>query len=221
MFALDKVIICLKDTSSENISKLLECLGMYPNIELKILPNLYLLGNKTILLKYLNLKAESSLVIPTGVLYDIYNLIKRNRQKTDKLITISGNALTNPSIIKVKIGTPLIDIINDIINLNTKEVTYIAGGLLTGKVIDPSNFIIDDDIDSVLIMKTKNSPPSTKCLECGACLDVCPVNINPLLLSNPNYLAKVNSKCLKCGLCSYICPAYINFNKYLNGGDHE
>lgn len=217
IFTLDKIIICLKETSSENINKLMECLGMYPNIELRILPNLYLLGTNSILLKYLNIPISNSLVLKTNTLYDIYNLIKRNRQKTDKLITISGNGLKNPSIIQVKIGAPLKSIITDLIELKDTDVEYIAGNLLSGKVIDINNFIVDEALDSILIMKKKSPTSEKACIQCGQCLNICPVNINPLLLSNTKYKNQVKDICLKCGLCSYICPAYINFNKYLEG----
>ncbi len=221
IFSLTKVIICLKETSSENINKLLECLGMYPNIELQILPNFYLLGEPLILINYLHLSLSSTLVLNTALLYDIYNLIKRNRQKTDKLITISGTALKEPSIVKVKVGTPLKSLLDNLVILKEPEVTYIAGGLLKGQIIEPENFIIDENLDSILIMPKVPEKREEACIHCGACLNICPVEINPLLLREPNYLKKVQNKCLKCGLCSYICPSYINFNKYLNGGSNE
>ena len=74
---------------------------------------------------------------------------------------------------------------------------------------------ITEDLQSLLIVPKKDIPPEEKCLNCGECLNICPVGINPILLKNATYKKLVEEKCLKCGLCSYICPTYINFNKYM------
>ena len=68
-----------------------------------------------------------------------------------------------------------------------------------------------------------NCPPPKegKCLNCGECINICPVHLNPLLFSNEKYLKKAQKECLKCGLCSYICPVYINFNKFLKGEQND
>jgi len=55
------------------------------------------------------------------------------------------------------------------------------------------------DIDSVLQNKSKKEynkeeykayKKEEKCLNCGACIDICPVGINPLLLKEKNYKEK-------------------------------
>ncbi len=213
LFNLD-IIICVKSTSGENINKLMECLGMYPNIKLNIVPDLYLLGKDIILKDYLNL-SDNTYIIKASLLYDIYNLIKRNRPKTDKLIIITGNAINNPTIFKTKIGVKLEDILNNYIDKLEGDNIYIANGLMMGKEIDIKDFIITEDINSILVMKRKEEKKSTFCINCGACTEICPANISPILLKNKEYLKYAKNKCLKCGLCSYICPSYINFKEYI------
>jgi len=220
IYKLSKVIIVIRSSSSENINKLMNQLGMYPNISLNIVPSLYLLGTTDFLLDYLNLNDKESIVIKASQFYNIYNLIKRNRIATDKFITISGDGLNNPSIVKVKIGSNAKDVINNLIEVKD-NVIYIANSLMQGKLININNFIITSDITSILIMKDSQLKIESKCINCGACIDICPVNINPLYLSNKRYKAKIKDKCLNCGLCSYICPVYINFNKILKGDSNE
>ena len=94
---------------------------------------------------------------------------------------------------------------------------------MSGKEIDINNLIITSDLTSILVIKKetieKAHRKEGKCLNCGACIDICPVGINPLLLKEKNY--KEKNKCLKCGLCSYICPVYINFNYSDIEGDNN
>ena len=220
IYKLDNVTIAVRSSNSENINKLISCLGMYPNISLNIVPNLYLLGREEFLLKHLNLNSAESIVIKASEFYNIFNLVKRNRLVSDKLITISGDGLVNPLIVKVKIGSKAKDVLKDLIELKD-NVVFIVNGLMQGNPIDINNFVITNDIHSILIMKDKKIMEDSKCINCGACIDICPVNINPINLNNKRYRDKVYNKCLKCGLCSYICPVYINFNKVIKGESNE
>ncbi len=221
LIKLEHIYICLKASSSANINKLMSDLGMYPDIELITVPNLYLLGQPTFLLKYLNLEASKTCIINAEDFYDLYNYLKRGRIKSEKLITLSGNALKNPMIVQVKIGTLLKDILNELIIYNCKDVLYFANGIMSGHNISIENFVITNNLSSILIMANYSPKKEGKCLNCGACINICPVHLNPLLFSNEKYLKKAQKECLKCGLCSYICPVYINFNKFLKGDQND
>ena len=221
MFHLEHIIVCVKSNSSENISNLMSDLGMYPHIELKMLPNLYLLGKTEFLLSYLGLNEENTVVVKASTFYDAYNTLKRDRCPSDKLITISGNAIKNPMVIQCKIGVLLKDILKELIEFKEKDVLFIAGGLMQGKIIDIANFVVTSYLDSILIMKKEEAKVSLNCLKCGACHDVCPKGLYPNLFSDPHYFEQKKNICLKCGLCSYICPVYINFNKYWRKDNNE
>lgn len=216
------VSIAVKASNNFSINELMNYLGMYTNIKLEIIPNLYLLGNNKLLLKHLGLEEKDTEVIKASNFYHISNFIKKGRLKTDQLITISGNNIVNSSIIRVKIGTSLKEVFKSIKGLGNSSI-FIVNGLMSGKEIDINNLIITSDLTSILVIKKetieKAHRKEEKCLNCGACIDICPVGINPLLLKEKNY--KEKNKCLKCGLCSYICPVYINFNYSDIEGDNN
>ena len=208
LFMFDNIYVCVKASSSENINKLMSELGMYPNIELKIVPDLYLLGRKEFLLSYLGLVSEDAYVLSSSMFFAYYNALKRSRVTTDKLITISGNGIHNPMVVQVKIGSKLNDVVHELVEMD-EDVLFIANGLMSGKVIDLENFVVTSSLHSLLIMKKEEKMKSGECINCGACMDICPVGLNPLLL----HLEKVKEKCINCGLCSYICPVYIDFRR--------
>ena len=45
---------------------------------------------------------------------------------------------------------------------------------------------------------------NSKCIKCGACVGVCPVNA--LILTEEGVKFDI-AKCIKCGACKKICPA--------------
>lgn len=208
------IYIALKASNNLGLNELVNYLGMYPSIKLEIVPDLYLLGNNDFLLKHLNLKKDESIGIKASTFYHLSNFLKAGRLKSEELVTVSGDNTKKSQVVKIKIGTPLNYILKE---FETKsESLYYVNGLMQ-ESINPDNFIITDDITSIHIMKKRTFPKEGKCLRCGACIDICPMGINPLLLKNSKYYELVKDKCLKCGLCSYICPVYINFNKYIKG----
>ena len=204
-----QVSIAVKASSNFSINELMNYLGMYPNIKLEILPNLYLIGKDRFLLKHLNKDNNKTTVIKASEFYHLSNFLKKGRLKSDKLITISGNNINKPCVVKTKIGISLTDVLK-VIKTKSDNSIYIANGLMSGQEITPKDFIITEEINSILIMEEKTQKEKEgKCINCGACTDICPVGINPLLLKSKY---KQKEECLKCGLCSYICPVYINFN---------
>lgn len=207
VYELKRIMITVKENSSDNISELLNILGMYPNIELKTLPNFYLLGHEEFIKKYLNME-DNTYVIRATSFYRIYDLLKRNRLMSSKLVTISGNGIEDGSVIKVKIGAKLEEVLASF-HFTNSETVVIANGLMKGKKVNPKNFIITEEVYSITIMKEEKRKKEEACIHCGACKNICPVNINPLELKKD----KVKEKCIHCGLCSYICPCYIELMK--------
>lgn len=215
IYHFNSITICVKSTSSENINRLINILGSTPNIHLEVCPNLYLLGNSVFLLKHLNLNESNTLVLSAHKCYNLLYEVERKRYLSSKLITISGDAVKNPTIVSAKIGAKIKEIIAEHIKLNNEEVVYFANGLMHGKRTFIEDFIVTEDLDSLIIMKEVAREKPQDCLNCGACISVCPVGINPILLNSKDYFKIVKDKCLNCGLCSYICPANINFKEII------
>lgn len=214
------IYICLKASSSENISKLMDALGTYPHIILKVLPDLYLLAKPEFLLAYLELDEKTTLVIKASYLYQVYNELKRKKEASTQLLTISGNNITERIVVEVKRGTRLKELLNAFYTLEADSV-FIANNLLQGISIDLESFVITKELKGILIMRPNKTKQNGACFNCGVCSAICPVGIQPVFLTRPKYLKAVKDKCIKCGLCTYICPVYINFHKYLEGEEYE
>lgn len=72
---------------------------------------------------------------------------------------------------------------------------------------------------SGILCLTQSQAPSRReypCIRCSACLDACPVFLNPSALGSLARSAKYEQMldyhimdCIECGSCSYVCPSNI------------
>ena len=197
-----------KSTVSVNVDELVNHIGTYPNINLKLLPDLYPLGEKSLLISELTSKKEQA----TGVFYltvaeayAIYNVLKRRKPITEILVTVTGDNIKEGGVLNVKIGTTLKDIIRENFELIEDKYRVVINGLMSGYEIKTLDFVITPEVTSVFIMK-KPMHLLKKCINCGMCHTKCPHNCDP----RSNYAME---NCSNCGICSYICPANVNFKR--------
>jgi electron transport complex protein RnfC len=198
---LDKCYLAIKDNDSANVQTLLNNVGTYPNIELKLLPDIYPIGYKDLLIKELASLDENVIYFTAEDIYNIYNALKKNLSISEKLITVSGNLLNKSKVMNVKIGTRLADIIENEFKILSDDYHIIINGLLSGYEINSLNTIITSNVRSIFINSLDKSE-ERKCINCGLCHINCPVKANPRFNKNMD-------KCLKCGLCNYLCPSKI------------
>lgn len=202
---IHKCFFAIKNNDSDNVETLVNQIGTYPNIDLRLLPDEYPIGHKDILIKELVMESKLKkgvIVLSVQDVYNIYNCLKRNTPITEKLVTITGDALNKTKVMDVKIGTRLADILNDEFKIINDKYHIFINGLLSGYEVNSLNTIITSNINSVYINTKKEFKPN-KCINCGLCHLNCPVGAD----SRTGYKM---DKCIKCGLCNYVCPSKRN-----------
>lgn len=216
IFKIKKCYFAIKSNDAENVNMLINNIGTYPNINLKLLNDNYPIGQEEILINKLINEKHKKLGVTHFTIDEIlalYEVLKRNQPICEKLIMISGDLIEKPFILNVKLGTLIKDIIEQNININEQNYIIVANGLFIGREINP-NTVLTNDIKSLFIMP-KNDIVEKECINCGLCYKVCPININPKYMyeENDKKSKKYKEKCIKCGLCSYKCPSKINLTK--------
>lgn len=221
IFELETTILAINNHDNTNIINLTNHIGTYPNIKLKLLSDAYPSGFKELVIKNtLNKKQinEGYIYMTVEDIYNIYNVLKRRKPITEKLLTLSGNSIETSKVINVKIGTSLSDIITNCCDVINDKYFVVINGLIAGKTLTSLNQIVTKDIRSIFL-NTKSKESEKKCINCGLCNAKCPVGLNPKYIKDHKRADR--SKCINCGLCTYICPSKINFKEYLNGGNNE
>ena len=217
VFKIPEIVLCFKENDRESIETVEAFIGTYPNMSLKILPDVYPIEEREILSRYLPVNDEA-VVLSSEEVFDLYREIVKERRKDAVLITLTGDAVTTPKVVRVKIGTPLQEVVEATMNFKSQDYQVIVNGLLKGVESNISDIIITEDIRVVYFMVKKVTHESA-CIHCGKCNEVCPVRCKPYLA----YLSqgkRCDEQCLECGLCSFICPSHIPLYKYI-GGKYE
>ena len=221
--ALDikETLFAINNNDTNNVLNLSSHIGTYPNIKLKLMPDTYPIGFKTILLNNL-LSAkqieEGVIVLNVEDVYNIYTVLKRKKPILEKIITISGNSVEKSMVVRVKIGTSLQDLIAHTCKISNDKYYVIINGLISGMTIENLNSVITNDVRSIFL-NTVDEQKESACINCGLCNLKCPMHLNPKYIKEHTKADK--SKCIKCGLCTYICPSRINFKPYLGGNNEE
>lgn len=221
IFQAQTTILAINNNDSENVINLSNNIGTYPNIKLKLLPDIYPVGFKKVLIKNLFKSkdvTEGILYLNVEDIYNIYNVLKRNKPITEKIITISGNCIEKPFVINVKIGTSIADIIKKCCTITNEKYFCVINGLIAGQTLDSLNGVVTFDTRSIFL-NTVSDEKENKCINCGLCNTKCPVGLNPKYIKEHKNADR--SKCIHCGLCTYICPSKINFKKYLGESNNE
>jgi len=128
----------------------------------------------------------------------------------------------------VRMGTPVVDILNHIGVSPSNFERIILGSIMMGPTIPDPSYPVLKATSGITAFTKENPDPYNEplsCIRCGYCNTVCPVDIYPQLIMEAEEkedikrLKKLHVEdCIECGLCSYVCPSRIRFTRYLTGG---
>ena len=212
--------LVIKKDKKELIKKIKEVIGSYPKIKLSTVHDIYPMGWEKNIVNYVlhknydRLPIEINTVVNNvSTIYSIYEALKYKKYMDSRIVTIVGDGIKKSRNVKVKIGTDLSLVLEEL-GYKKKELLLISGGPMMGRAIESENFTITPNVNCVLILKTTENDIPNVCMRCGKCAAICPAKLSPVLIkesiNDPKELKKLNvDRCIECGLCSYICPAKI------------
>ena len=147
----------------------------------------------------------------------IAEAITQGKPLYERVVTITGNGINEPRNLIAKIGTPFGDLIEQCGGFRENSPGKVIMG---GPMMGLSQYTIDVPVikgsGGILVLTREEAEPDpmSPCIRCGKCLQVCPVKLQPLHLSNYSLKGMFDKAekfhaldCVECGACSYICPA--------------
>ncbi len=220
----ERVVLAVEDNKAAAIEKLKPMLAEYAPIELAVLPTRYPQGAEKQLIQALTGRQVPPGQLPVSVGCAVFNVstyaaihraVERGLPLTQRIVTVSGEAIDQPQNFIVRLGTPFHDVIELAGGLHEKTERVISGGPMMGFAQSDLAVPVIKATNSILcLLKDKNGAAENPvCLRCGKCVSVCPMRLQPLYMYRFTKAEKVQElkrlhilDCIECGSCAFTCP---------------
>lgn len=152
-----------------------------------------------------------------GTAFAVYQAVMKNKPLFERYTTVTGKRLERPSNFLVRMGTPMIDLIDECGGMPEGDNKLLAGGPMMGKALTSVEVPICKGTNSVTILSGDDAKrkPVQPCIRCAKCVSACPMGLEPYLLATASALhdwEKVEAagvtSCIECGSCQFTCPAH-------------
>jgi len=222
---VDKAAIGIENNKPDAIAHLQKLSANYPGISVVPLKMKYPQGGEKQLIKAVTGKEVPSGKLPAdtgcvvnniGTALAVYEAVQKNKPLIDRVVTVTGESLTNPSNFMVRIGTSVDYLINQAGGLPTDTGKVISGGPMMGKALTTIDSPVVKGTSGILLMSEKKSRRVVvqNCIRCARCISVCPMGLQPVFLAQYSEhqmfeeAEKANiMDCMECGSCQFTCPA--------------
>lgn len=227
LFPIKQTYIAIETNVHDSVAALKQAIGNDKRIQIKELETIYPQGAEKRLIKtLLNREVPSgglpldvhTIVANVSTVRAVYLAIQKGLPLMDRVTTVTGEPIKDPQNFRVRIGTPVQVLIDACGGFVEKTGKMLHGGPMMGKPITSGQVPITKgtSVISFLPKEEVKVDERTPCIKCAECLNVCPVNLQPILISNAYEQGDIDEAerlgamdCIDCGNCSYICPANI------------
>jgi len=222
---VEKAIIGIENNKPDAIKHMTDLASKYQGITIQPLKVQYPQGGEKQLIDACisrqipsgKLPIEVGAVVQNvGTTLAVYEAIQKNKPLFERVVTVTGKSVSNPSNFLARVGTPLNQLIDAAGGLPEDTGKIIGGGPMMGKALTSTEVPITKGSSGILIMPEEIAKRGKlePCIRCSKCVSVCPMGVSPYLLSTVSDKAiwdraeeEKIMDCIECGSCSFTCPA--------------
>ncbi|MET5367353.1 electron transport complex subunit RsxC [Klebsiella oxytoca] len=228
-----QVLIGIEDNKPQAISMLRAVLADTHGISLRVIPTKYPSGGAKQLTQILTGKqvphgGRSSdigvLMQNVGTAYAVKRAVIDGEPLTERVVTLTGEAVTRPGNVWARLGTPVSHLLKDAGFCPGADPMVIMGGPLMGFTLPWLDVPVVKITNCLLAPSASEMGESEEekgCIRCSACADACPADLLPQQLywfSKGQQHDKATSHnladCIECGACAWVCPSNIPLVQY-------
>lgn len=225
---LNHAVFAIEDNKKDAAESLTKAIGSDSRFTVEVLKTKYPQGDERQLIYALTGKelAAGKLPADVGALFStprrplpVHDAFTTGMPLIKRVVTVDGDAITEPKNIRVPLGTSYEDVFNFCGGVKDNIARVISGGPMMGTAQWDLNAVIMKNTSAILVLsdeKETDKAGSAACIHCGKCVSVCPMHLMP------NYLAAFSKadnnemcekfgilSCVECGCCTYTCPARV------------
>ncbi|WP_233964528.1 electron transport complex subunit RsxC [Pectobacterium versatile] len=228
-----RILIGIEDNKPEAISALRLALAKRSDMQLRVIPTKYPSGGAKQLTKILTGKevpfgkhsaAIGVLMQNVGTAFAIKRAVIDGEPLTERVVTLTGEALRQPGNVWVRLGTPVRHLLKQGGFHVNKQPMVVMGGPLMGFTLPSLDVPIVKISNCLLAPSHAEMEPVAEeqsCIRCSKCADACPAGLLPQQLywfSRGQEHEKARNHhlfdCIECGACAYVCPSNIPLVQY-------
>lgn len=225
LFDNAKGYICIEDNKPDCVAKMTELVKNESRIEVRELKTKYPQGAERCLIYAVSGREINSSMLPAdaGCVVDnvdtvcaVYRAVMAGEPVMDRIVTVTGDAVANPSNFKAKTGTSFAELLEAAGGLKSPAEKIISGGPMMGFAMFDYHVPVVKTSSALLCMtkdEVTQKEPSA-CINCGRCVSACPARLVPSRLATYSehgqeelFVKYDGMECVECGCCSFVCPA--------------
>ena len=222
---VNRFIIGVENNKPAAIKRMQQLAAKAQGVEVRVLPSIYPQGGEKVLVYNTvgKMIPKGGLPLDVGVivinvttLAFIADYIETGLPLVEKCVTVDGSAVKEPKNVIAPIGTSVADLIESAGGFKAEPAKVLYGGPMMGIAVPSLEVPILKNTNAIIAMDEKEAAPpkTTPCINCGACLNHCPLRLDPREIARAYKKGEAEDLktlcvdlCMECGCCSYICPA--------------
>lgn len=218
-------ILAVEDNKPDCISLLRQLTKDEPGISVKALKTKYPQGGERQLIYATTGRKINSTMLPADVgcvvnnvdtIVAVYRAVMEGRPLIERIVTVTGDAVTSPRNFRVRIGMSYQEILDAAGGFRVTPEKIICGGPMMGFGMFDLN-VPTTKTSTALLGLSRDDVSAMEpgpCINCGRCVEVCPGRVIPSRLADyaerfdeEAFLENHGMECCECGCCSFVCPA--------------
>lgn len=226
VLGVDRAVIGIEENKPDAIALMRSKTSMVSGIEVMPLKMKYPQGGEKQLIEAVTgrqvppppaLPASVGCVVQNvGTVFAIYEAVMKNKPLIDRIVTVTGKGLSNPCNLKVRMGTPVSDLIEYAGGMPEDTGKLISGGPMMGRPLLDDTAPVCKGTSGVLLLQEAEAARKEErnCIRCAKCVQACPMGLEPYLLATASeqsdwQCAEENwiMSCIECGCCQSTCPS--------------
>jgi len=223
---IDRAVIGIEENKPDAIELLQSKVKMVSGIEVMPLKMKYPQGGEKQLIEAVTgrqvppppaLPANVGCVVDNvGTVFAIYEAVIKNKPLIERIVTVTGDSVANPKNLKVRMGTPVSQLLESVGGMPEDTGKLLSGGPMMGRPLLGTDAPVVKGTSGILMVpeKTAARREERNCIRCAKCVQACPMGLEPYKLAtageNSDWETAENEwimSCIECGCCQSTCPS--------------